>query len=90
MFSISLICLMSIFTQLPPGYESEGPKRKPKNDPMSPEEEEKTGPHFAKKPQNHTVLEGGCLKCILYLPVAVIRFILWLFLYKKSHNITRL
>ena len=51
---------MSIFTQLPPGYESEGPKRKPKNDPMSPEEEEKTGPHFAKKPQNHTVLEGGC------------------------------
>ncbi|XP_067934437.1 twitchin-like [Watersipora subatra] len=43
---------------LPPGYENEGPKRKTKTaEPTSPTEE-KQGPHFIKKPQNHTVVEG--------------------------------
>lgn len=56
---ITVVHIRYVFLfQLPPGYEDEGLKRKPKiNEPTSPVDE-KEGPHFAKKPQNHTVIEG--------------------------------
>lgn len=48
-----------VFSKLPPGYESEGPKRKPKPENDDDEaDEKKEGPHFISKPKNQTVVEG--------------------------------